>query len=585
MGVQRELKDFYEDTIRLAENYLKKNLGAVEMAPNELSSADRCAKFFSLNTTVYDRSVEIIIGLPHNFPDTFPIIEIGKNSFASIYPIPHLDSDRVLCVFDPETSLPNADDPQGVISTVIGKAWDIIEAGISGSNKADYLDEFDAYWDQNVTGIALSSVDFITEPKEIEFFKYELPNGRVYNMFVDSRIDGIHWAVNLGCVVPSGWKKALYLPMDSIGNPPYPKTNRQLLQRLNKTNQMSCVAALVGYLNKNPRPSTVLFSITHNRGNIIGAWQHKPIKKLMKGFRVGTRNARIELLADNGTLALNTFGVIRVDQQRLFTRGGEGLGPIHPKSIAVLGCGSIGGFLAQGLVERGLRRLLLADPDILKFENIARHLCGASEVAQLKVTAVRRRLVSDFPYIECNAYAQDVTEILSSDPEGLDGYDLTIVAIGRLPIERRMNQLLLQGTLKGPMLFIWVEPYLAAGHAIWVEPNQSGCFECLFDGNFQFLNPVLEDPSQYIEREAGCQTSYVPYGVTDIRRFINEVLVFIEDGMTGRLKSNTLFTWLGDLSAQRALLHKTVGKWAGANSYTTRRIPISTIGTCGKCGL
>ncbi len=108
-------------------------------------------------------------------------------------------------------------------------------------------------------------------------------------------------------------------------------------------------------------------------------------------------------------------------------------------------------------------------------------------------------------------------QFLIQFPKGLNSYDLIISAISHTPIEQRMSELQQQGVITPPILNVWVEPYLAAGHAIWQNSASGVFFDSLFDtGKYKYQ--VLKSASQYTQRELGCNTSYVPYGVLELKK-------------------------------------------------------------------
>lgn len=75
-------------------------------------------------------------------------------------------------------------------------------------------------------------------------------------------------------------------------------------------------------------------------------------------------------------------------------RAGTHAGELSSRSVAVIGCGAIGSFLADILHRSGVRRFTLIDPEVLRPGNLVRHLAGESFVGWAKVEAVRARLTA-----------------------------------------------------------------------------------------------------------------------------------------------------------------------------------------------
>lgn len=73
--------------------------------------------------------------------------------------------------------------------------------------------------------------------------------------------------------------------------------------------------------------------------------------------------------------------------------------------IVICGCGSVGSDIALELARSGVGNFLLADPDTLEYHNLCRHQCGIEDVGDLKVNALKRRIMHVNPY--ANVYTSD----------------------------------------------------------------------------------------------------------------------------------------------------------------------------------
>ncbi|MEU8422132.1 ThiF family adenylyltransferase [Micromonospora sp. NPDC048835] len=61
-------------------------------------------------------------------------------------------------------------------------------------------------------------------------------------------------------------------------------------------------------------------------------------------------------------------------------------------TVMVVGVGSIGGAAAHALAAYGVGRLILVDPDRLRWHNLVRHVSGPAHVGRMKVSAIREDL-------------------------------------------------------------------------------------------------------------------------------------------------------------------------------------------------
>lgn len=67
---------------------------------------------------------------------------------------------------------------------------------------------------------------------------------------------------------------------------------------------------------------------------------------------------------------------------------GEPAAPLYDASVAVLGCGSVGGLSAWALASAGVGILHLADRDLIEPGNCRRHVCGLDGVGRPKTAAL-----------------------------------------------------------------------------------------------------------------------------------------------------------------------------------------------------
>lgn len=594
MDDQRNLRVYYDGVLQTAVLHLINKHQAVEVQYPGPDKED-ISRSFQIRCQDQDATFEIILAIPYNFPDVFPTVFVPDPYFSRLYPIPHLDKRKVLCTFDAEVAHPNVSNPQGVLDEVIQKAFTLLKEGISGVNSLDYLDEFESYWIQEANSEILSLHSISPEPKEMHLISFTHPYWSVTKLVADTIMEGQIWLVQAGATVDPARKKAFYIPLASMGLPPFPTTNGEFLKRL-KTVSGDAVKPLLEFLNKDTRPSTIVFSMPYNDGHLIGAWEHAnaqqyktsphkskgKVQKGLKGFRRWKRNALLELQRDFRDLGVKKQLVTRVDKMRLFTRGGDG-GISSSQRIGIIGCGSIGSHIAKTLVDFGVDRLLLIDKEKLTFGNVARHLCGANDVGNYKVRSVHQKLASHFPHLEVTTYEYDVLRLLRDYELVLNRCDFSIVALGHFPTELRLNRLQKDGIIDKPLLYVWVEPYLAGAHAVFVNPSYTGCLHCVFDEQHVFLKSVLAEPGLYSKREAGCQSTFVPYGIVEVKRFISDLTFFIEDIQSGKMNENVLFTWLGNLTLQKEKGRKISGKWAVAENYSVRRFSLTNFELCEEC--
>lgn len=70
------------------------------------------------------------------------------------------------------------------------------------------------------------------------------------------------------------------------------------------------------------------------------------------------------------------------------------------KKAVLVGCGSVGSFVALQLAKAGVGNFLLIDGDTFGYHNICRHQCGVLDVGRYKVDALRERILQVNPEAE-----------------------------------------------------------------------------------------------------------------------------------------------------------------------------------------
>lgn len=581
MDARHNLVDIYEHIQKESVNYLIDKYQAKVVQEND--EKYKYPVILEVSITVAGFNIKLLISLPFNFPDSFPRFKLGDSSFNTLYPLPHLDKLKTLCLFDEVLASPNPNNPLGILDSSIEKAKDILSAGILKQNLNEYTEEFKTYWLQESKDFYLSIVEPSVTDKEIFFIPFNFPNWLQKGLFTDNKSVAIKWVQNLGGRInEEEFEKVLYIPLTESMLFPFPNRNKDIYQLLK--GKKPPLQAISNYLTKNKRPAKVLFSIKYENEYTWGAWEHvKPFKRIishykgkrktqtsLKGFRKGTQHGWLELAKDFSNMEINKYSIEDVRSTRLKNRGGDGKTENHELKVAVVGCGAVGSHIAQGLTDIGIEHLFLIDSDKLNFENINRHLCGASDVGQPKPEVVKNKLRKHHPTSKIDVYNDNVLSLLTTSPKALNSYDLIILAISHLPTELRINELQTKEIITKPILNLWIEPYLAGGHAIWLNPEDKISISSLFKENGEYKNQVLKDGNAYTKKELGCNTSYVPYGVLELRKFVNDIMLFTGQQLNESNRKSKTVTWLGNLTDQKRHKRLLSPKWLGATDFSLR---------------
>lgn len=70
---------------------------------------------------------------------------------------------------------------------------------------------------------------------------------------------------------------------------------------------------------------------------------------------------------------------------------------MNKKCAVIIGCGSVGSLVAMELARAGVENYVLCDADTLEYHNVCRHQCGIEDVGDLKVNALKRKILNINP--------------------------------------------------------------------------------------------------------------------------------------------------------------------------------------------
>lgn len=154
--------------------------------------------------------------------------------------------------------------------------------------------------------------------------------------------------------------------------------------------------------------------------------------------------------------------------------GTENLARLKRASVAVIGLGSGGGFVAQGLAMSGVGRFVLVDNDTLDAANIVRHVADNRYLGQPKVDAVADLIRKRNPNAEIDARAgliQDHMDVLA-------GVDLVIVGVDQEQVKYVINEACLHHNK--PAIYAGVYERGEGGDVVVIRPNTETepCYAC-----------------------------------------------------------------------------------------------------------
>ncbi len=205
-------------------------------------------------------------------------------------------------------------------------------------------------------------------------------------------------------------------------------------------------------------------------------------------------------------LKIIPLSVVRIDDGYLAQRNMPKAATLGGKHLTLVGCGTIGGYLAEMLVKAGAGtcggQLTLVDFDSLLPQNIGRHRLGFADLLSNKAEAMARELRRVAPSADIRALPVDVRRA------NLGKLDLLIDATG----EQALGHWL-AGRYPRPtsMMSVWIEGPGTAVRALLRLDSPRACYRCLWhSAKRQELRSIVE-PLPHVLAGQGCEGLYVPF--------------------------------------------------------------------------
>lgn len=502
------------------------------------------------------RTLRFGLCLPADFPGVLPTV------FAlspELLRLPHVDERRIVCAFEDENTLLDYRAEEGLVRETVERARRVVEDGLLGLNRADFLPEFEAYWPRQLE--VQSAVTPSDAPHEIKA-SFHGPQ------LVALADDGGALLSNF----PDDTKqlaRGVYLPLDQfdLGNR-HPRDLCSWDELLPLLSQSSIRFAKAFRVAKRQSLAVVVGLLrADGERALVGLHLRKFVTE---GSLLTARPSEAR------PFALTRFDAARV-RERLV---GSGAGA----RVVVVGCGSVGGHVAHSIAWTGIRELVLIDPDVGGPGNTFRHVLGRRVWLRDKVGALKKELERCLPGLSIMAIPKSLRAALDERPDLLQKADAVVVAIGNHSVPLQLNDMLAQERTPVPVVFTWLEPYGVGGHAVLVDYRQPGCLRCLFDER-EALRCVVEfsEPDErFARRDVGCHALYTPYGDTDARATALLAARLVAQANNPGLVAGTRRAWRGDSSAFQAAGFRLSPRYA--EHISDAAVPLEARPGCSACG-
>jgi molybdopterin/thiamine biosynthesis adenylyltransferase len=320
---------------------------------------------------------------------------------------------------------------------------------------------------------------------------------------------------------------------------------------------------------------TVLLVFPHQGQTIMGALRFtSPRLSSQKQFRERFGRGPLyppEILAASAS-QLAALQVVRMHTSlgthtHVHTRGGAGHS-LKGKTVALVGCGSLGSHVAYLLAKAGVGRLYLIDPQTVTRDNIGRSVLGSAHAGLPKAKALAQQLLLQLPHLSIAARTQPWRQIWTTTPRVFLECDLVISTVGHWNTEYDLNVLARRQTGFPPVIFGWIEAHAVAGHALLVHPSLGGCFACGCNDLGVFSRSVTDPAHDAGRRGAGCGDFYQPYGVAEMIPTAALIGQLAIDVVAGHVAESELRSWTSSVSLFKQHGLKISSEWQAAVDKT-----------------
>ncbi|MDX2162121.1 MAG: ThiF family adenylyltransferase [bacterium] len=152
--------------------------------------------------------------------------------------------------------------------------------------------------------------------------------------------------------------------------------------------------------------------------------------------------------------------------------GAGNLAHLAGKTVAVIGCGSGGGFAALTLAMSGVGGFVLIDDDVLEETNVMRHVADRRFLGQPKAEAVAALIRQRVGHTRITTHIGRLENHL----DALDSVDLVVSGIDNEPSKYILNEACLKRGITA--VYAGVYERGEGGDVVIVRPYQAACYAC-----------------------------------------------------------------------------------------------------------
>ena len=191
------------------------------------------------------------------------------------------------------------------------------------------------------------------------------------------------------------------------------------------------------------------------------------------------------------------------------------IGDLRTKRIALIGCGTIGGYLAELLIRSGAgmgsKSLDLYDHDTYGPHNFGRHTLSTRDFGKHKAVALKDRLIDSthlMVNVEAHKYGFPIMKSF------LSHYDIVIDATGRGPVSKRLAKVSREIDVENrPIIIHGFNDGNGIASKVFID-SSDGCYNCLCGDPAFYKNGTdirFEKLLDINQKKVSCGNTYTPY--------------------------------------------------------------------------
>lgn len=536
--------------------------------------------------SINNQGKKLRIDLGQGFPQHFPIITVLNHKGF----IPHVSPNGNICLFEDDSVMLKTGMDDQILIDAYDRAVEILESDPKKQTTETFR-EFIVYWAEKARNAPFVYVN-LPEANVHEYQEYEAVCSISKRTIIVSKNKKESIGILKNYIKPEeslGDVRTIPCIRINLRNPALPPMNVDISWKVIRDYILSNSSVaqrrlFKQYLSSRPSHVSRLFLISIP----------SPYGSQMACVWITSDNPKNESMKNLQHCQVDPIIALRIDPQYMLLRGGAET-DLLDKRVLLIGCGSIGGFIADNMCQCGIGTLDILDKDSLSFDNIHRHILGFTDAAtrENKADLMKSFLEKKYPYIDIDSlnYVDRSAEAFISDPERLKCYDVIVSATGNPTINLQINDQLHTMVNPPPYVVCFNEPYGIGGHAVAIFA-ESACLRCLYTDLLTgeltpFQGSFVKDGQSFSKSLSGCAGTFVEYSVLDSQQTAIMTSRMIIDVLKGKTVQSKLVSWIGSSDKLRELGFITSEHYnkleREGNTLITRFLqPVKRCKTCGR---